>query len=295
MNFIDTLKSSIYDPVFYRGLPGTPLRSSLSYFAKLAILLTVIGTIFFGISVLPPLTRFLKNDNLVRIANYFPEDLTFTLRGGTVSINGADPRYIDGPGGYDGSKHLIVIDTKTVLTPETEAVFLEDTMKKHDASIWISKDSVILIDEDGAISRTPLNGIPNLTITQEKVLHWIENFRTMASFIPLILLILIFLFIFGAYFTNLIYLFLIAFIIMLIGKSKGLILKYRDAYHVGIHAISLGMLVDMFFAVVPGFSGAIPFLSLAITLVTVTFNITSPGDTLPEGTAPTNPPETPQT
>ena len=265
MNFIDTLKSSIYDPEFYASLPQTPLKKSFGYYSKLALLFIIIGTAFFSVVLLPQLTRFLSDENLNRLISHFPEGLEVKIERGVVSTNLPGAHFIDIPSEFSSDMtHFIVIDTETPITI--------DEFEKQRSLIWIGRDKILFRDKN-KITVESVSDIPDITVSREKIRSLLNTIKPIFKFIPFLALVGIFLFLFVAYGINLIYLLFMALIVLVIGKIKGISLSYKNGYQTGLHAMSLALVVDFFFAIIPGFAGTIPFLFSAITVLTAVFNL----------------------
>ncbi len=270
MKFIETVRASVYSPEFYQLLRNVPFKSSLRYFVKLTLALSFIATLFFSALLLPPLIETLKKENIERLISYFPFDLEITFRDGTAYSNSNEPRYIDGTEefraalGESAKNHIAVIDTETPVSLEA--------FERYRALIWIARDSIVS-KNNGRTTIQSLTRFPNVTINQDRLRAYAERAENYFPLVPFLLPIFVYVGITIASLAYLLYLFLLAFIIMLIGKVRHVPLTYKMAYHVGLHAITLPLLIKLFFEIVPVFPRSVPLLFSAILCLAVFFNL----------------------
>ncbi len=281
MVFLQTIKNSIYSPEFYQGLKERRPRSSFAYFFKLAILLSFIGTVFFSVILMPPLSRFLSTENLNALVNLYPEDLTLTVKNETVSTNGAEPRFVDFPGIPlpTGKTHFIVIDTR--------APVKLDNFAAYQSVVWIAQNAVV-IENSTKTTVQYLKGIPDLVLNRDSIRSRLGSFRPLIKLAPFLLICGIFMILVVSHLFKLVYLLIFALLVMLIGKIQKIPLTYAESYRFAIHLITLPLLIDLSLVLIPGFTRGVPFLFTAIGVVTAFFNLKRfPNVTL---LAPTEPP-----
>ena len=151
-----------------------------------------------------------------------------------------------------------------------------ETFEEYKSFIWVTRNSLVIKDDD-RITIDPLSDMPNIVINQNSLVSLTNSVKPYFKYLPFILLPLLSAFILIGYIFYLAYLLLLSILIIIIAKSiKKFSLSFKDAYKIGLHALTLGLLIDIFIIIIPGFAGGIPFLLTAITLVVVFFNIKPP-------------------
>jgi hypothetical protein len=265
MIFLETIKNSIYNPEFYQELKQKRTRSSFGYFFKLAILLSFTSTVFFSAVLMPPLSRFLSNENLQNLIKLYPADLTLNVQNEQISTNVVEPRFVDFNVPLPpAKKHFLVIDTKTPVSL--------DNFKQYGAVIWIAKESIV-IENNTKITIQTLKGIPNIILSRETINTQLVKMRPVIKLLPLFLICGIFIVMVVSHVFKLLYLLIFALLVMFLASTRNLKLTYDESYRYAIHLITLPLLIDILLILVPGFTRGIPFLFTAIAIVTTLFNL----------------------
>ncbi len=266
MSFIRTIADSIYNPAFYRQIIERPFSYSLKYFLGLAMTLTIVHAAIFSISALPPIRNFLSSAG-ENIIGFYPEELEVTIQQGNASTNVAEPYFIKIPASWNENgdstiENLVVIDTKND--------FSLDQFYQYRTAAWLTKDSLIFLKDSG-IQIEPLTKIENLTINQGQIRTLITRATPYLKFVtPVIFLVALFAILFS-FVSKLLYVLLLALIILIIGKIKDVPLTYGKAYQIGLHAITLGLIVNLLPSNFPLLH--IPFLFSILTIVVVAMNL----------------------
>jgi len=279
MKFFTLIKESIYSPEFYRGLPSKPLSFSVKYFYMLALALSLVVTVVFSFTFIPAISSFLKNIGPA-ITAYFPDELVITTKGGEVSVNVPEPYVLPVPPALqvipmDGAEgkgqmptNLVVIDTKNE--------FSETAFAEYDTLVLLMKKSVAFSDGEGKIRIESLGDIPDYTIDKALVQKFASRTGSFLKYLAPIL-------VFGIFFVSLvvftfylIYLFLAALLVWLVMKMRRAEAGYKKAYQVGIHAMTLGLILNTFFLVVFLPKPTMPFLFSILLIFVVAVNVKSP-------------------
>jgi len=281
MQFLEKIKSSIYNPSYYNEILNKPFSYSLRYFLSLAGLIALIATITFSFSALPKMNKFI-NEIGPSVLKYYPDNLEVMVKNGKVSTNVQEPYFVKMPAEFknagqgienkstntssDLSKldNLAVIDTKSPLTM--------DLFRNYNTLFLLSYDSIAYYDNN-AIKIQSLDKTFNGVVTKAKVSAALNEVKPFLKIIPLALLpiVLIFSFI-GFIFGNLIYLIFGAFIIWLALKAMKRNLGYGKAYQIGLHAITLGVILEAtIFYFYPSLE--FPFFSTLLMLAIIWMNI----------------------
>lgn len=254
MEFLENIKSSIYNPVFYKELLAKPFSFSLKYFLSLMGLIALIMTIVFALSALPEINAAI-NQLMPKILNYYPDGMEITVKSGKVSTNVSEPYFIKMPVELKSSEqdskdkpvenvsdveeadNLLVIDTISPLTV--------DLFKNYKTAVLLSGDSVIYYDNE-AIKIQSLDKSWNGVVTKAKFSQGLDKIMPYIKLLPLGLPPIVFVVIFfGLIFGNLLYLIFGAFAIWLAAKIRKRSLSYGKAYQIGLHAIALGVILEV--------------------------------------------------
>lgn len=278
MHFIQTIKNSIYSPVFYSTLLKRSFKSSFGYFFLLILLLTVINTLL--------LIKPLIIDTPVQIQNLaanlvdcFPKELEVKVENGLLSSNQPEPYFIPQCKnlGMEGDQNLAVIDTKTSYSPQK--------FDEHKAAIWVTKDSIVYKRSLQELRSYERNDVETRSYSLAQVQNFklnkqvIDSFYQTASpyfkFVGPALLIISFAGIYLAYTFRLVYLLILAALIWLLGKAFRYALTYGQSYKISLFAVTLGLIVELVVNLTARYTGfyGFPFMFTIISLGVVTVNL----------------------
>jgi len=272
MKLCQNIKSSIYNPAYYNEILSKPFSYSLKYFLSLVCLVALIATIIFSFSTLPKINKFINEIGL-KALSYYPDNLEITVKNGKVSTNVSEPYFIKIPAELKNSnrgtitkpaageiENLLVVDTKNPATI--------DLFNGYKTAALLSRDSFAYYD-NGAVKIQPLRQEFNGVITKAKVSMAVNKITPYLKILPIVLAPIIFIFSFiGFVLTKLIYLIFGALIIWIILKAMKKDAGYGKAYQLGLHAITLGVILE---AVVFRFYPNLEFPFLFTFLMLVVF------------------------
>ena len=265
MNFLRTIKNSIYSPGVYATVLTKSFKSSLGYFLLLVLLLTVIRVI----TLISPLLRDtpkVLQEFAGNVIDCYPENLEIKITNGQVTTNIEEPYFMtDCKGAY-----LAVIDTKTP--------FSSDKFEAYKVAAWITKDSVVYKKSDVETTTYSLTQIKDFKLNQQLLNSYYGIISPYVKFIGPILLIFAFIGLFLAYDFRLIYLLLLSSIIWLLSKIFKQALTYGQAYKVGLHAITLGLIVELIVSLTNRWTNfhGFQFMVSILTLGVVSLNLLLP-------------------
>lgn len=151
---------------------------------------------------------------------------------------------------------------------DTTSTFSLDLFKQYN-TVALLTNTDLVYENKGILNIESLDQVPDGVLTKTKLATVMAKVDSYLRIIPAIVVIFIFigLVLFGAF--ELLYLVFAALVIWLILKILKLKGGYRFSYHIGLHAITLGLLVSTVYAF---FSlPSVPFLfSLILILVVLT-------------------------
>ncbi|MBI4094220.1 MAG: DUF1189 family protein [Candidatus Liptonbacteria bacterium] len=269
MNLLAYIGRSVYSPPFYREILGERFAFSLKYFCLLAVTLAVVVTALLGFALVPFAQTILKTAG-PEILERFPDELVITVADGMVSVNVVEPFRIalddELRAAFVGADkpapaHILVIDTESAFTLEEFA----DRFAAYDTLLLLTKNAVVFgapgEEPDVEILRRSMSG----TLTKQKVSAFLEAVRPFVRWSGPLLVFGIFVIAVLAYGAYLLLLLPAAlFVWLLAGKMR---LGYKKSYQVGLHALTLGLLLQtvgfLFGLPVPFFVFAAAFLAAA--------------------------------
>lgn len=273
MNFFKDIIQSIYAPNFYKTLPQKSFWRSIGYFLLLILLAaivhsaTLVGPLIFDTPV--KLQGFIQDT-----VRCFPKDLEVNITGGQVSINKTEPYFISSCGSAaEKNIQLIAIDTKTPFSTEK--------FNQYKVAAWVTKDAIFYQYSNYETRSYSLNQIKNYKLNQGVLNSYSGIITPLLKFVGPILLLFAFIGIYLGYGLRLIYILILAFLIWLFIKAFKKTLTYGQSYKVSLHAVTLGIIIELIVNLTnrwTGFNG-FPFMFTILTLGVVTVNLFLPKKT----------------
>lgn len=254
--FIRVFQRSVTDFSFYRELLKYKFWFSIKYIFFLTFLTIFLQAVIFAIQVaflLPQLPSGV--DHLEkRLQESYPKELVVTIKDGMLSTNQENPYVIDITemkelGDY---KHFITFNTDASISDFEQA-----------NSFFLVTDQAIVYPDDPTGQQLTsyqvlsLKDIPeDIVIDQKKYQSWIDNlgpfFDMIPKIAPFVLLAGIFVVPFlGMFFGagwNLVYLLLLTVVVWMVSMAFRLKLGYWKLYQLGIHGMTLPMILVMLLA-----------------------------------------------
>lgn len=266
MSFLKTIQNSIYSPQFYKTLPNKSFKQSIIYFLLLILLLTTIRLITSAGSLLFEAPRAMR-DFAANIINCYPKDLEIKITSGKVSINSQEPYFIPYCGQPDNNKNFAVIDTQNQ--------FSQTKFDEYKAVVWMTKDSVVYKKNNYETNSYSLAQVKDFRVDEGVLNSFYDKLSPYLKFVGPLLLLLALIGIYLSYDVRLIYLLVIALIVWLISKVLKHNLSYGQSYKIGLHAITLGLIVELIQLLTyrwTHFNG-FPFMITIITVGVVWINL----------------------
>ncbi|MFH1188962.1 MAG: DUF1189 family protein [bacterium] len=269
--FLRTIRSSIYDPIFYKDLFKKPLSYSFKYNLILTSVLALMATVFFSIFFIPSLSGFL-NTVQTKIEESYPAGLEITFKGGIASTEGVEePYYIPIQEGMKNIKNIqdTAAPVKNLLAIQTKEDFNTDSFTAHHSLFVLNQKTLAYYNDNGIISKISLKVLPAITINYSLIKSWSNKISPYFVVIPFIAILLFFLVAIIFLQTMLALLLPWALILMIIAKIKKIHISYGKAYQLGIHLITLPLIISGFFALL-SINIPIPFLSTILYTIIFT-------------------------
>lgn len=274
------MRSSVYEPSFYRTIRERPLSSVLGYFVLLILASSLMTSVTPVVDIATFIFRPSEEKDAVRkeILALYPEELSVRFENGTISTNVAEPYAIPLPRvlkeemgaseKYPGN--LLVIDTGKSISASDFETF--------DTIAILSKDSIGFHDfENDKVEIRNFGDTPgeSFTFDSEKFASYVDMIEKFVKGFGIALLFLVPLFVFFAKLTILpLYLVFGAFVIWIIAKIRGTSWTYGTAYKAGLHLLTLPVLYGIISSdpFIPSLH--IPFLFTVILAIAAVINMT---------------------
>ncbi|MDP2624575.1 MAG: DUF1189 family protein [Candidatus Peregrinibacteria bacterium] len=274
VGFFAAMPKSVYSPEFYSMIPGRSFWKAFWYFVGVTFLISILFILTFTAPLLS--NKAAITDGVDKILEIYPEELVFTIEDGKASVNVAEPYIITLPefteetGSVENFPvNLVVIDTQTPFSVEQ--------MREYETLLWITSDSLISMDGQDSVTVNTLSEFPNVTIDKELVdTSLLAGWDAIKRMLPVILIfmavVMMVVFVVGRLFYVLILSVLILILTQIMGIED---LSFGGTYKIGLHAITLAMLVDVVVMGTTrwtGFNG-FSFMFTVITLIVVGVNL----------------------
>lgn len=256
MKILNTIKSSIYNPVFYSSIKDSTTKSAFIYYTKLNLLVAIFIVFFISIIAIPSFLSVTKLSNIESFLSTFPKDFEIVIKDGSAFSNINESYDVPVPVNLFDKKSNFENKFDNILTVDTNSEFSLDKFKNSQSMFYLSKDYLAFEDERGKINIESIKGLPDFVINQsiiltklDKVLIYI-NILAISIFVILgYFMIFVFLFV-----SNLIFISIMSLIIMLILKLKKLPALYGDIFKNGLYVITTIILLEMSIQYILGIS-----------------------------------------
>lgn len=262
-------KRSLTDPSYYKELEKTKLSFSLKYLYLLLIFVFLITGVQFAIlafAVLPTLPSKINEYKQSLIKDY-PEGLEIKINNGELSTNQKEPFYVNFPQtrklmNFKEKTNLITIDTKGDI----------NEYPTYNTFILVGKKYIVAPDDNNSYKLYPLDSEGQTVINKAAYLNFFTKADPFIQALPNIIFAMslaaftIFPF-FAAGFSllgKLSYLLILTLFLLLIAALMKKKYKFSTLYRLGIHGLTLPILVGSLLGL---FGIFIPWLYTLLFLV----------------------------
>jgi maltodextrin utilization protein YvdJ len=215
-----------------------------------------------------------------KVLSTYPDELTLHFEKGVLSSNMTEPYFIGIPlflrveMKENEYAHLVVIDTDSTVTPEQFAAY--------QAPLWLARTNAVVVDSNHSIKIQPYGTQTSFTLSETLLEAFFVRIEPYFVWAPLIVVLLLFFPLLAIFLFHFVYLIFGALLIFLLGRF---ILKqewsYGTAYRIGLHALTLPILIDLVLSVLSSSIHSIPFLPTLLLLIVVYTNY-KPAERIPE-------------
>jgi len=265
---MSTVRSSVYNPVFYRELLQKRFLFSFKYYSAFAFFIVLVLTITLSIPLVSDANK-VAREFPKKFFEYIPDQLEVTVTNGVVSTNVEEPFHFPVPPPFrealekDGIMNLLVIDTKA---PFSVAQFSD-----FRTLAWLGSNQWVYVgDYQGAIQIQPLDKGVSLVVNEEILRTYESYIAPYYKYIGPIIAVAIFVALCFIYVGYLLYMIIGAIVIYILLKLMKIPATYGKSYQIGLHALTLPVLLQFLFVLLNLPIMRIPLLPTVI-LVTVVY------------------------
>jgi hypothetical protein len=270
LNVPELFRKSVYSPEFYRGLLDEPFSFSIRYFYTLVLTLSLALTLMYSLTVLPAAYLFLR-DLGPRMAAEYPADLVIEVANGEAKMNRAEPFAVPLPERLRDSARAAGMPSTNLIVVDPSVDYNINKFREYDSLMWLSKHEFVFANKENDIRTTDLAGT-EFRLDRALVAQAAAATQGFARWSP-VWIVLAVLFMIVAFVVllsgELGYLLIGALFIWAILRFRGVAAGYKKSYQIGLHAVSIGVLID---AVAYLAGGAPVWLGMTVALIIVWFN-----------------------
>ncbi|MDD3663576.1 MAG: DUF1189 family protein [Candidatus Pacebacteria bacterium] len=261
--FFYVLKNSIISSKYYNDVISTDVRFSIRYFIALSFLASLFYTTITSAINMPKVASDLKvfSQDLGQI---YPSDLVIEFKDGSWSINKEEPYYIKMPkvpSYYQESipENLITFDKNGTI----------DKLGEYNTLVLLNGENFVIPEENGTVSSQSISSVPDITIDKNFVDSRLNEFGKILKFLPYILPIFT---LFSVFAFN--YLIRGFFNILIVGLGLFIVIKvmkknlgFKSALKIGMHSMTVPLLLEAILASIPNLNFFIPGWILLTSLL----------------------------
>lgn len=291
MGFFRAIRSSVYDPAFYRSMRERKVSSAFGYFALLILVASLISSVKPVADIATFIFRPSAEKDALRneVLSLYPNELSVRFEQGVVSTNVAEPYAIPLPrslGKEIGDRteypeNLLVIDTTKPISAEdfttldTIAILGRDSIGFHDPEKRKTE-----IQDLGKMSGE------SFTLDKDRFASFVGTAERFAKGFGVVILFLLPIIVFSAKLAGfLLYLLFGALVIWIVAKVRGISWGYGDSYKAGLHLLTLPILYGILSSAPFAPALHLPFLFTIVLAVATAINLVK----LPEPQEPVTP------
>lgn len=266
MNFIEKIRSSVYDPSFYRQIPKETFGKAISYYLLFCIVITMLRLALLVFPISSGITTVTKGLTEGLLHTY-PNNLQITIHHGQLAINQPQPYSL--PVCIQNDCQKVIIDTQK---PNVNTY-----LRQKDVFMVLTKDTAYIKNSSSDTRVYDLSQIGDVTVNKQVVTAFVNHITPWTKFfIPAAIIFMAIMLYIGCLF-KLIYIFFLAFLLWLLAKKFAPGTSYGGAYKIGLHAVTLGMFIALIIDATSFFTHlyTFPFMETLISLLVFILNFNS--------------------
>jgi len=282
LDFLKKIRSSVYDPDFYRGLIDTSVWSAVRYYLWIAFFIAVILSLSTTAFLGPRLLTFVdESEDVAR--GLYPAELVVTVKSGTAASNVAEPYRVPMPKELDELFATREYFTGNKIRAPTNFAVI-NTNKEANIKEFYQMDTFILVAKDGLMVDQDVGTKPkvqfdeygtDIVMTHTLYQSILDGVYRLRQYLPVAILAVFF----GGFFLwgvlHFVYFIFAGLLIYLLLRARSLSATFGNSYKIAIHASTLPILANFiltFATMNPATLARVPFLFTIILLLVVWVN-----------------------
>lgn len=244
--FIRTLKKSAFSFSYYKDTLDARFSFSLKYFLLFGFILSTLLMLIIGLVLVPMISEFATRFKS-RALTLFPSNLVIDIRNGELFTNTTDPFRMPLPYELITDVPPAISDQKQtyLLTIDTNAS-VED-FNSLQTFILLTKTHAVVRDNDSDFRVFSLRDAEDISIDQLKVNSLFEKILPLLGWMPIVVMAIIYFTLLSFFvFIRLMWLLMMALLLFPASQFMGLRLSYQKLYQIGLHAVTLPTLIQIF-------------------------------------------------
>ncbi len=246
MNFLNQIKSSIYNPQFYKDLEHQPVSFSIKYFIKLVFCASFLSLLIIGIFN----KSFFSNTKTLIEKGFdtIPEDLEININNssGIIESNKKEPYFLNENAIINNNGNIKKLDSSHLLFVNTNIDFSVNALNESNSVVSVFRDSIAFYNpKDQNIRIYKATDLPDLKISKSEVLKWKNKFF---KFWPLIVVLLNLIMFFGLIISSFKYLILgvvFGLILMFLLRIKNNKVSFKYSFKIAIHLFTISIIFSI--------------------------------------------------
>ena len=244
-NFIKTIRSSVYDPHFYKSLEAKKTSSAFSYFIKLNIIVALIFSLGISLAFVPLALIVTNEANMNKVTQFFPQELEIQINKGQAYSNISGPYSIPINSKMIGDKQG-KFENKKLITIDTTNDFSLDRFESSNSIAYLSKDYLAYVEKNGQINIQPLKGLWDMTISRTSINSWISSvIPYIRALIPLAIVGLILMSFASVFIGNIIFTLIASLIVFTIESIRKNKIEFNLIFKRALHVVTAVILLDL--------------------------------------------------
>ena len=230
---------SLTSITYYKDILRSNRKLSIKYFVVLASLASLVTSLNLAFKVTPNV-RSTIDKVLSQMEAMYPNDLVIKTENNTWQINKPEPLVMPFVDAQEMEQQKL---------PKNFIVFSKqgtiDDLEKFDTFILVNEKNVIVRGSD-KIESYPLKDVPNGEFNKQKMTTAINNLRGFLGFLEAGIIVLLSFFVILYNFAfRVVYLFVVAAIVWIIGIVASSNLTYRQSFRIGLHTMTLPIVIEL--------------------------------------------------
>ena len=259
MKFLQTIRSTAYNPSFYTSAQHDPLSQPIKLFGMLGLCGVGIMLILSLVHIFP----FSPSQVLNTLESTYPDDLIINVINGELSINQPQPYYIKNTFFGDMPKYLVIFDADQTLSNDV----------KKESTFSIIRKTYMISDNSNDARITKFSDQKSTTtITKSDVVIGVEKIRPYVMPILIVggtfaVVLFTVLFILFWIILHMLYVLIPALFVYLYSHARGESLQYRQSYLIALYASVPVVIASFLLTLVNGHLPTFTFTLLLLLIV----------------------------